>query len=67
MVGTVLALINHGDVLWRGEWTTTTSLKIVLTYCVPFAVATASALANSRGRPAPDTAAGRSRGTDAEP
>ncbi len=67
VVGTVLALINHGDALWRGEWTATTSLKIALTYCVPFAVATASALANSRVRPAPNTVADRSRGTDAEP
>ncbi len=48
LVGTVLAFINHGDSLWRGDWTAATLLKIGLTYCVPFAVATSGALLNSR-------------------
>ncbi|MDD3798363.1 MAG: nitrate/nitrite transporter NrtS [Novosphingobium sp.] len=37
VVGTVLNLINQGDVLWDGarpDWA-----KLMLTYCVPFCVA----------------------------
>jgi urea transporter len=50
VVGTLLALINHGDSLLQGRVTTTLALKILLTYTVPFTVATWSALVNSRGR-----------------
>lgn len=50
IVGTVLAAINHGDTLLRRDWTLTTVLKILLTYCVPFSVATYSALMNNRVR-----------------
>ena len=38
IVGTVLNVINQGDALWSGaavHW-----WKLVLTYCVPFCVAT---------------------------
>lgn len=38
IVGTVLNVINQGDVLWSGsqlDW-----LKVLLTYCVPYCVAT---------------------------
>ena len=38
VVGTVLILINHGDVILRGELPSL--LKISLTYCVPFCVTT---------------------------
>ena len=38
VVGTVLLLINHGDVILRGELPSL--LKISLTYCVPFCVTT---------------------------
>lgn len=48
VVGTLLALINHGDQLTRGEVSAGVALKILLTYMVPFAVATWSALVNSR-------------------
>jgi hypothetical protein len=50
VVGTLLALINHGDQLLRGRVTVAIALKIALTYTVPFAVATWSALVNSRVR-----------------
>jgi hypothetical protein len=60
LVGTVLALINHGDALWRGDWTAATLLKIGLTYCVPFAVASWGALLNSRVPPSREPAARRS-------
>lgn len=48
VVGTVLAVINHGGVLVRGELTSGVAWKIALTYLVPFVVATWSALAASR-------------------
>jgi hypothetical protein len=48
VVGTVLAAINHGGVLVRGELTSGVAWKIGLTYLVPFLVATWSALAASR-------------------
>ena len=48
--GTVLALINQGDHLLRGHVTVAIALKIALTYTVPFAVSTWSALVNSRVR-----------------
>lgn len=51
-VGTLLALINHGDHLLRGQVTGVIALKILLTYTVPFAVATWSALVNSLVRKA---------------
>lgn len=50
VVGTLLALINHGDHLARGELTMTIAVKVLLTYGVPFAVASWSALATARIR-----------------
>ena len=38
VVGTVLMLINHGDVMLRGELPSL--IKISLTYCVPLCVTT---------------------------
>ena len=38
IVGTILAVINHGDVLIAGE--TPPIAKILLTYCVPYCVTT---------------------------
>ena len=52
VVGTVLALLNQGDVLFAGPpWPNLLWPKLALTYCVPFAVATYGALAN--GKPCP--------------
>ncbi len=48
VVGTVLALINHGDQLLQGQATAGTGLKMLLTYAVPFTVATWSAILNGR-------------------
>ncbi|MDG2298868.1 MAG: nitrate/nitrite transporter NrtS [Planktomarina sp.] len=38
IVGTLLTLINHGDVLLSGN--NPPLLKVLLTYCVPFCVTT---------------------------
>jgi len=40
LVGTALVIINQGDALYRGDWTVALMAKIVLTYCVPYAVST---------------------------
>jgi len=50
VVGTVLLAINQGDVLLSGSWPAALAWKIPLTYLVPFVVATAGALLNSRTR-----------------
>ena len=44
IVGTLLALINHGDRLLARELDMAAAAKIVLTYIVPYAVATWSAV-----------------------
>ena len=44
MVGTLLALINHGDSLVAGDLGMAAAGKILLTYLVPYAVATWSAV-----------------------
>jgi len=38
VVGTILTAINHGDVIVAGQFPPT--LKVFLTYCVPFCVTT---------------------------
>ena len=48
VVGTVLTLLNQGDLLLSGQWSNALYWKIPLTYCVPFLVATYGALSNSR-------------------
>ena len=48
VVGTILALLNHGDTIFAGNWKAALYWKIPLTYCVPFCVATFGALTNSR-------------------
>jgi len=50
VVGSVLVAINHGDTLWRGAVTVGTWGKILLTYCVPYCVATYAAVAALMGR-----------------
>ncbi len=45
IVGTLLVLINHGDALLRGEFGLLRSLKIVLTYLVPYCVSSYASVA----------------------
>jgi hypothetical protein len=48
VVGTVLTIINQGDVLLAGEITPLVIAKILLTYLVPYSVSTFSALSANR-------------------
>ena len=48
IVGTILTVINQGDVLLSGSVTSLVLLKIALTYTVPYSVSTISALAANR-------------------
>lgn len=47
-VGTILMVINHGDVIIHGNLTATHIFKIVLTYVVPFLVSTYSSVESKR-------------------
>jgi hypothetical protein len=40
VVGTILALINHGDTLLQGALSAKALFQITLTYLVPYAVST---------------------------
>ena len=40
IVGTILVLINQGNLLLEGELTAQLLAKILLTYCVPYSVST---------------------------
>lgn len=48
VVGTILTLLNQGDLLLSAQWHNALYWKIPLTYCVPFLVATYGALSNNR-------------------
>jgi len=48
VVGTILAVINHGDVILQGEWPPV--LKVGLTYCVPYCVTTWGAITGKRAQ-----------------
>ena len=50
IVGTILAIINHGDRLLFGDMTMGAAFKIVLTYFVPYSVSTYSAVQSIRER-----------------
>ena len=50
IVGTILTIINQGDVLLAGEVTPLVVAKILLTYAVPYSVSTFSALSANRAR-----------------
>ena len=39
VVGSILALINHGDNIWASTLSSGAMLKILLTYAVPYCVA----------------------------
>ena len=46
VVGTLLAIINHGDFILKGE--SINFFKILLTYCVPYCVTTWGAIHGKR-------------------
>jgi len=50
VVGTLLMLINHGDVILSGSIDLTHIFKILLTYLVPFSVATYSSVESTLNR-----------------
>ena len=50
VVGTLLAIINHGERLLAIDLDAVSLVKIGLTYFVPFAVATWSAVQTARSR-----------------
>jgi hypothetical protein len=47
-VGTIIALINHGDVVLRAGATAATWTKIGVTYLIPFVVSNLGLLAGKR-------------------
>ena len=49
LVGTILATINHGDILFGGPITPVRVVRIGLTYCVPYVVATYASVQAIRG------------------
>jgi len=48
LVGTMLMIINHGDIIIEGHLSTTHIFKIALTYLVPFLVSTYSSVESKR-------------------
>jgi len=54
IVGVILIGINHGDALLRGDVDGSRLLKMVLTFLVPYAVSTSSAVSALRGEKVDD-------------
>jgi len=50
VVGTLLMVINHGDVILSGSADLSHIFKILLTYLVPFSVATYSSVESTLNR-----------------
>jgi hypothetical protein len=50
IVGTLLAVINHGQAIITGHFTSDRLFPLLLTYCVPFAVALYSQIQGKRQR-----------------
>ncbi len=50
VVGTLLAVINHGQAIVTGHFTSDRLLPMLLTYCVPFSVAMYSQIQGKRQR-----------------
>ena len=48
LVGTILAIINHYDMLLSGNFTARRCIQIIVTYFVPFSVSTASSALQGR-------------------
>ncbi len=54
LVGTILVVINQGEVIIAGELTPKTIIQITLTYMVPYLVATYAAVEAMRSSKARD-------------
>jgi hypothetical protein len=50
LVGSILAVVNHGDALLSGNATASVWIKIVLTFVVPYCVATYASVQAIRQR-----------------
>jgi len=50
VVGTLLAVINHGQAIVTGHFTSDRLFPMLLTYCVPFSVAMYSQMQGKRQR-----------------
>jgi hypothetical protein len=50
VVGTILALINHGQAIISGHFTFDQLLPMLITYCVPFSVSMYSQVQGKRER-----------------
>jgi hypothetical protein len=50
IVGTILALINHGQAIFTGHFTYDQLIPILITYCVPFTVSMYSQVQGKRER-----------------
>ncbi|MCI0440460.1 MAG: nitrate/nitrite transporter NrtS [Chloroflexi bacterium] len=48
VIGTIITLLNQGDLILTGQLSAALVWKIPLSYVVPFAVATWGALSNAR-------------------
>ena len=48
LVGTILAIINHADAILSGNFYTTNTIQILLTYLVPYFVATYGSVEQAR-------------------
>lgn len=46
-VGTILALINHYDAILNGTFNRTNTIQIILTYLVPYCVATYASVSHA--------------------
>lgn len=53
VVGSLLTLINEGDLLLAGDVSARTAVKIVLNFCVPFVVSSLGFATGSRARAEP--------------
>ena len=54
LVGTILALINHGDKILNMTLSTQDALKVILTYLVPYGVSTWSAVGAIKSNTSPE-------------
>ena len=48
VVGSILTIINHGDVIFSGDFPN--PLKVILTYCVPYCVTTWGSILGKRAQ-----------------